>query len=86
MGLDGFWGEEPEFLNLVKLYEETLKKHDMPNSGMCLNGNWDRGADKTFVIVGADAFAILGEKDNIMTARQNLGPLTTGPVGLSGSI
>lgn len=86
MGMDGFWGQEPEFLNVVKLYEETLKKHDMPNSGMCIDGNWAKAANKAFVIVGADAFAILGETGNIMAARQNIGPLTKGHAGLNGSI
>ena len=78
MGLDGFWGTEPEFSNVVKLYEETLRKHDMPNSGMCLFGNWPLGANKAFVIVGGDVFGFLGETGTIMSARQNLGPLKKG--------
>jgi len=75
MGLNGFWGLEPEFLEVVKLYEETLKKHDMPNSGMCLGGNWEMGANKAFLIVGGDAFAFLGDIATISTARQHLGPM-----------
>ena len=75
LGLNGFWGEEPEFLNLVKLYEDTLKKHDMPNSGMSLFGDWAKGANKAFVVVDADVFALLGGVDTIATARQKLGPL-----------
>ncbi|MCJ1387731.1 hypothetical protein MMC18_000574 [Xylographa bjoerkii] len=75
MGLNGFWGLEPEFLSVVKLYEETLRKHDMPNSGMCLGGDWEFGANKAFVIVGGDAFAFLGDTATIATARQQLGPM-----------
>ncbi|MCJ1270582.1 hypothetical protein MMC22_010479 [Lobaria immixta] len=75
MGLDGFWGAEPEFLNVVKLYEETLKKHDMPNSGMCLGGDWAKGTNKAFVIVGTDHLAFLRETSTITAARQNLGPM-----------
>ena len=75
MGFGGFWGPEPQFLSAVKLYEETLKKHNMPNSGMCLNQDWAKGGNKAFVIVGGDAFALLGERGNITAARENLGPL-----------
>jgi 4-hydroxy-2-oxoheptanedioate aldolase len=78
MGLGGFWGAEPEFLNLVKLYEETLKKHNMPNSGLCLNGNWAMGANKAFLVVGGDVFGLLGEAATIMGARQNIGPMWKG--------
>lgn len=78
MGLNSFWGSEPEFLEVIELYQNTLKKHDIPNSGMVINGNWAMGANKAFVIVGGDLFAFLGETANIMSARQNLGPLKNG--------
>ena len=76
MGLDGFWGSEPQFLETVKLYEDTLKKHDIPNTGMCLGGEWSKGANKAFVIVGGDAFAFLADTATISNARRNLGPLS----------
>ena len=75
MGYDGFWGPEQKFLDIVSLYESTLKKHNMPNTGMCLNGEWAKGANKAFVIVGGDSFAFLGDTVTISNARQNLLPL-----------
>lgn len=77
MGYDGFWGPEPRFLEVVELYQETLKKHDIPNTGMCLGGDWSKGANKAFVIVGGDAFAFLGDTVTINNARKNLAPLPT---------
>ena len=75
MGFDGFWGSEPKFLDTVRMYEDTLKKHKIPNTGMCLNGEWAKGTNKAFVIVGGDAFAFLAETATISNARQNLRPL-----------
>lgn len=77
IGFDGFWGPEPEFLEIVRIYEETLKKHKKPNTGMCMYGDWARGVNKAFVIVGGDAFALLGETATIKNARQHLVPLTS---------
>ncbi|KAI9750495.1 MAG: hypothetical protein M4579_006445 [Chaenotheca gracillima] len=74
MGLDGLWGTEPEYLDAVKSYEDTLKKHRKANSGVCLN-DWTKAVNKAFVIVGGDAFALVGEKATISNARQNLHPL-----------
>ena len=75
MGLNSFWGSESQFLSTVQLYEEILKKHDIPNSGFCLNGNWAKGANKAFVVVGGDAFAFLADMATISDGRQNLPPL-----------
>ncbi|KAL8933355.1 MAG: hypothetical protein Q9211_005824 [Gyalolechia sp. 1 TL-2023] len=75
MGYDSFWGSEPRFLEVVEAYLETLKKHDMPSTGMCLNGDWAKGANKAFVVVGGDAFALLGDMALINGARKNLAPL-----------
>lgn len=75
MGYDGIWGTEPRFLEIVELYQNTLKKHDVPNSGMCLGGDWAKGANKAFVIVGGDAFAFLADTATIKNARENLAPL-----------
>ncbi|MCJ1314110.1 hypothetical protein MMC25_007790 [Agyrium rufum] len=79
MGLDGIWGSEERFLDIVKLVEDTLKKHDTPLSGMALFGEYAKGADKAFVIVGGDCFAFVAETATISNARQNLGPLTNKP-------
>lgn len=75
MGFDGFWGLEPRFLETVELYQDTLKKHDMPNSGMCLGGDRAKGANKAFVVVAADALALLADTATIRSARENLHPL-----------
>ena len=72
MGYDGMWGSEPRFLEIVELYQNTLKKHDVPNSGMCLGGDWGKGVNKAFVIVGGDAFAFLADTVTIKNARENL--------------
>ena len=75
MGYDGFSGSEPRFLEIVELYQNALKKHDVPNTGMCLGGDWAQGANKAFVIVGGDALAFLGDIATIKNARENLPPL-----------
>ena len=75
MGYDGLWGSEPRFLEIVELYQNTLKKHDIPNSGMCLGGDWAKGANKAFVIVGGDASAFMADTATIKSARENLAPL-----------
>lgn len=72
MGFQGFWGTEPSFLDAVNLYREISNKHKMPDSGMCLNGDWAKGINKAFVIVGADAFALLGDRAIISSAREHL--------------
>ncbi|KAJ5654237.1 hypothetical protein N7490_001240 [Penicillium lividum] len=72
MGLDGMWGEEPEFQNAIRLYEETLKKHNKPNSGQSFNENWTLGANKSFTVVAGDWLAFLSQRDTIQSARQNL--------------
>ena len=75
MGYDGLWGSEPRFLEIVELYQNALKKHDVPNTGMCLGGDWARGANKAFVVVGVDALAFLADAATIKNARENLPPL-----------
>ena len=77
MGYDGFWGPEPRFLEIVELYRNTLKKHNKPDTGMCLGGEWEKGANKAFVIVGGDAFAFLGDTATISNARDHLAPLAS---------
>ncbi|KAI4122894.1 MAG: hypothetical protein LQ341_007257 [Variospora aurantia] len=81
IGLDGFSGPEPRFLEAVDLYRETLKKHHVPQCGMCLGGNWASAANKPFVIVAGDFFALLGDIALIKGARENLGPLSANGKG-----
>ncbi|KAL8823394.1 MAG: hypothetical protein Q9191_005896 [Dirinaria sp. TL-2023a] len=79
MGLDGVWGDEPSFMDVVKLYEDTLKRHKTPNSGMCMFGQWEKASNKAFVVVGGDAFALLGEAALVNNARANLPSLANEP-------
>ncbi|KAK7931097.1 5-keto-4-deoxy-D-glucarate aldolase [Apiospora marii] len=72
MGLDGLWGSEPDFLAVVRLYEETLRKHRKPGAGPCLDGNWRRGANKTMTVVTGDFVALLGQRAVLSGARENL--------------
>ncbi|KAK8098927.1 HpcH/HpaI aldolase/citrate lyase family protein [Apiospora kogelbergensis] len=72
MGLDGLWGSEPEFLDVVRLYEETLHKHNKPTAGPCLDGNWRRGANKTMTVVTGDFVALLSQRAVLSGARENL--------------
>ncbi|OQE47451.1 hypothetical protein PENCOP_c001G05743 [Penicillium coprophilum] len=72
MGLDELWGEEPEFREVMRLYEETLRKHKKPNSGQCFHENWALGVDKTFTVVTGDVVALLSQRSTIQNARQNL--------------
>ena len=72
MGDDGIWGSEPRFLEIVELYQNPLKKHDVPNSGMCLSGDWAKCVNNAFVIVGKYAFAFLADTATIKNARENL--------------
>ena len=76
MGLDGAWGDEPQFLEVVKLYEDTLRKHNTPNSGFSMFGQWEKAFNKAFVVVGGDAFALLGEAATVNTAREKLPALS----------
>lgn len=72
MGLDGIWGSEPEFLAVVRIFEETLHKHNKPFAGPTLDGNWQRGANKTMTIVTGDFIALLSQRAALSGARGNL--------------
>ncbi|EFR04286.1 HpcH/HpaI aldolase/citrate lyase family protein [Nannizzia gypsea CBS 118893] len=72
LGFDGMWGEEPEFLAVIKRYEDTLRKYDKPNSGGCFNKNWPLMANKSFIPVCGDWLGILSQRELIVNARENL--------------
>lgn len=75
LGLPGSWGDEADFLELVRLYEETLHKHRMPNSGACFDGSWKSGqCNKVFSVVSGDFLALLGQRDWLSQAREKLPP------------
>ena len=75
MGLDGLWGEEPEFQAAVSKYEATLRKHDKPNAGPCFGGQWERAENKMFTVVAADFMTLAADVAKIKEAREHLGPL-----------
>lgn len=65
MGLQagGLGGDEPEWLEAVKLYEATLAKHNMPASGLAMGTPESKaimGRGKSFIVVAADTYAIMG--------------------------
>ena len=59
----GLGGNEPEWLEAVALYESTLAKHNMPASGLAMGTPETKemmGRGKSFVVVAADTYAIMG--------------------------
>ncbi|KAG4433193.1 hypothetical protein IFR05_011328 [Cadophora sp. M221] len=59
----GLGGNEPEWLDAVALYESTLAKHNMPASGLAMGTPESKaamGRGKSFVVVAAETFAIMG--------------------------
>lgn len=65
MGLKGggLGGDEPEWLEAVRLYEATLAKHNMPASGLAMGTPESKASmarGKSFVVVAADTYAIMG--------------------------
>lgn len=60
----GLWGEEKEWVDAVKLYEGTLRKHNMPASGLALGDpetikNMARG--KSFMVTTSDFHSLMGQ-------------------------
>jgi 2-keto-3-deoxy-L-rhamnonate aldolase RhmA len=72
MGLEGAWGDEPSFMAAIRTYEEVLRKHQMPNSGQCLDLNWTVTSNKVLTLVASDWLALLDTRNTISTARKHL--------------
>ncbi|KAM0344839.1 hypothetical protein ACHAPU_007221 [Fusarium lateritium] len=75
MGFEGMWGDEPEFLNAVGKYNNTLAKHNMPGSGIVqgppeVMTRLSKG--RAFMIVASDVQAIMGQKQTFLEARSLL--------------
>ena len=73
MGLDHFTGDEPEYVELYDKYTATLKKHNMPASGLCLGtpeGKKKVAKGKSFIVTGADIFAVYGQMGELAFARE----------------
>ncbi|OBT68551.1 hypothetical protein VE03_01732 [Pseudogymnoascus sp. 23342-1-I1] len=77
MGLPGFWGEEPEFLEVLETVNRTLRKHDMPYAGAAM-GTPEQvqamGAGKAFVAVQGDVFSLLGAAAESLSKGRELLP------------
>lgn len=74
MGLDGFAGDEPEFVAHYEKYTATLKKHNMPASGFAIGtpeAKKKTAKGKSFIITGADLFGVYGQMGELAYAKEN---------------
>ncbi|RDW68030.1 hypothetical protein BP6252_09426 [Coleophoma cylindrospora] len=74
MGLQNGYGEEPEWLEVKALYESTLRKHNMPASGLALGPPEIRAKmakGKSFMVSTSDVYALLGETVGLADMRQS---------------
>lgn len=74
MGLPGFGGGEPEWDAAVKLFEETITKHDMPVAGFVF-GPTKESRDairkgKSWFCSSADMLALGGTMGELAAFRQ----------------
>lgn len=74
MGLPSFWGEEPEWLAAVAIYESVLAKHGKAASGMAFGApevvaKVARG--RSVLVVAADLFALMGTIGQYAEAKTN---------------
>jgi 4-hydroxy-2-oxoheptanedioate aldolase len=74
MGLPSFWGDEPEWLEAVAMYESTLAKHNKPASGLAVGDPEQKKAmakGRSFIVTGSDMFALMGQMGELAFAREN---------------
>lgn len=74
MGLPSFWGDEPEWLEAVALYESILAKHNKPASGMALGppeAKIGMARGRSCIVTGSDLFALMGQMEELQFAREN---------------
>lgn len=72
MGLRGFWGEEPEWVNAIGILRATLEKHNMPYSGLATGDEeWlkSRGDGRSLMFTCSDLDAVLGATNELRKAR-----------------
>lgn len=72
MGLPGFWGEEPEWVQALETLQATLAKHNMPYSGLALGDDeWlkERGEGRSLMFTSSDCAAILGLGNELRHVR-----------------
>ncbi|KAI9713182.1 MAG: hypothetical protein M1820_001167 [Bogoriella megaspora] len=69
----GFGGSEPEWLEALKIYDETLKKHNKPRAGFAM-GPPDimkmLGAGNSFIMCAADVVQLLQLGSSLSLARE----------------
>lgn len=74
MGLPSFWGDEPEWLEAVALYESTLAKYNKPASGLALGSPEEKismARGRSCIVTGCDVFALMGQMEDLQFARGN---------------
>jgi 4-hydroxy-2-oxoheptanedioate aldolase len=80
MGLAGFFGDEPEWLDALCTYQKALEKHDMPDFCHVLGRPREMqaagGQGKACVVVSGDVPALMVHIEELETARKTFGPLT----------
>lgn len=72
MGLPGFWGEEPEWVEAIDMLQHTLKKHDKPYSGLATGDDeWLklRGEGRSLMFTSSDLEAVLRTREELQHVR-----------------
>ena len=73
MGLPGFWGEEPEWIQAMDTLRATLSKHNRPYSGLALcDDEWrkERGKGRSIMFTSSDLAAVLRTADELANVRK----------------
>lgn len=73
MELPGFWGEEPEWVQAMNTLQNTLRKHNMPYSGLALGDDeWlqERGEGRSLMFTSSDCAAIMGLGKELAHVRE----------------
>jgi len=79
MGLPGFWGAEPQWLELLGVFEETLRRHDKPCAGAAVGPEEFRrmlGREKALVACAGDVFHLVQEGAKALGEARVMFPTT----------
>lgn len=79
MGLPGFWGAEPVWMELLGVFEETLRKHDKPCAGVALGPDEAKrmaGRGKALVGCAGDVFHLVQEGAKALAEGREMFPAT----------
>ncbi|MCJ1284880.1 hypothetical protein MMC26_004217 [Xylographa opegraphella] len=84
-GNGGMGGAEPEWLDAVQLFDDTMARHPaVAKAGFALTGmqGFERSlGGKALVIVAADVMALMGLMGSLQVGREAVMPLTKGGEG-----